>query len=273
MTDETQLQRFKKKLPFRLGTTSYILAADIQKNVKFLADKVDDIEVVLFESDTYSNFPDKETITVMQQMQQQYGLSYTIHFPLDCFPGSSDPVCRQRSVTQYHRIIECMEAVNPFGYVLHLPIDDTGNWSIASDVALPKDWNSNVCDSIDKLLTTGVEPSRICVETLSYPFELAWPVVEEKKLSVCLDIGHVLLNRYDLNAYYKSYFHRVKIIHLHGIIEQRDHCDISVLPQNVLNELFQRTGAHADVSRVVTLEIFNEKDFVKSIETLEEAVQ
>ena len=42
-------------LPFRLGTTSYIIPADILPNVRYLADKVDDIELVLFEADDYSN--------------------------------------------------------------------------------------------------------------------------------------------------------------------------------------------------------------------------
>ena len=45
--------------PFRLGTTSYIIPNSILPNVRYLADKVKDIELVLFESDDgISNFPD-----------------------------------------------------------------------------------------------------------------------------------------------------------------------------------------------------------------------
>ena len=38
-----------KKTPFRIGTTSYIIPADILPNVVYLAGKVDDVELVLFE--------------------------------------------------------------------------------------------------------------------------------------------------------------------------------------------------------------------------------
>ena len=45
------------KLPFRLGTTSYIIPDDILPNVRYLADKIDDIELVLFDVEDYCNLP------------------------------------------------------------------------------------------------------------------------------------------------------------------------------------------------------------------------
>ena len=39
------------KYPFRLGTTSYIIPADILPNVIYLSDQVQDIELILFEVD------------------------------------------------------------------------------------------------------------------------------------------------------------------------------------------------------------------------------
>ena len=48
--------------PFRLGTVSYIIPDDILPNVRYLADAVDDIELVLFESDELSNIPDEAAI-------------------------------------------------------------------------------------------------------------------------------------------------------------------------------------------------------------------
>ena len=44
---------------FRIGATSYIIPADILPNVEYLAPQVDDVELVLFETDEYgSNLPD-----------------------------------------------------------------------------------------------------------------------------------------------------------------------------------------------------------------------
>jgi len=41
--------------PFRLGTTSYVIPADILANVRHLAGKVQDVELVLFEVDDGPN--------------------------------------------------------------------------------------------------------------------------------------------------------------------------------------------------------------------------
>jgi len=54
----------KDRFPFRLGTTSYIVPADLMPNVVFLSPLVDDVELVLFESDTISNLPDAAVIRV-----------------------------------------------------------------------------------------------------------------------------------------------------------------------------------------------------------------
>lgn len=47
----------KGRFCFRLGTTSCILADEILPNVRFLSDKVDDIELVLVESKDLSQIP------------------------------------------------------------------------------------------------------------------------------------------------------------------------------------------------------------------------
>jgi hypothetical protein len=51
-----------KQPHLRIGTTSYILADDILPNVRYLAPLVDDIELVLFESEGMSNLPSKQVI-------------------------------------------------------------------------------------------------------------------------------------------------------------------------------------------------------------------
>ena len=49
--------------PFRLGTTSYIIPADILSNVRYLAGKVRDVELVLFDvDDGMNNLPSPDEI-------------------------------------------------------------------------------------------------------------------------------------------------------------------------------------------------------------------
>ena len=70
--------------PFRLGTTSYIIPDDILPNARYLADKVRDIELVLFEvDDGMNNLPSPQVIKELAELARQYDMTYTIHLPLD----------------------------------------------------------------------------------------------------------------------------------------------------------------------------------------------
>ena len=74
----------KLKLPFRLGTTSYIVPDEILPKVQYLADKVDDIELILFEVDEGpNNLLDTNIIRNILSLANNCNLIYTVHLPLD----------------------------------------------------------------------------------------------------------------------------------------------------------------------------------------------
>ena len=78
--------------PFRLGTTSYIVPDDILPNARYLAGKVWDIELILFEvDDGPNNLPSPEVIDELSRIAQQHGLTYTVHLPLDLKLGEEGP--------------------------------------------------------------------------------------------------------------------------------------------------------------------------------------
>ena len=122
------MQSLKGAFPFRLGTTSYIIPADIIPNVKFLADKVDDIELVLFESDEMANIPSAEVVDELDVLAKENQLTYTVHLPLDIHTGHAVESERIRSVEKCLRIIERMAPLNPAAYVLHLDGDKRGGF-------------------------------------------------------------------------------------------------------------------------------------------------
>ena len=66
------MQRF----PFRLGTTSYILPDEIIPNVRHLAGKVEDIELVLFESEEFSNLPTEAELGILDGLARDHGMTY-----------------------------------------------------------------------------------------------------------------------------------------------------------------------------------------------------
>ena len=93
--------------PFRLGTTSYIIPDDILPNARYLADKVRDIELVLFEVDDGSNnLPPPHVIDELAELARQYDMTYTVHLPLDLKLGD-DSSDRDISVIKAKRVIDC----------------------------------------------------------------------------------------------------------------------------------------------------------------------
>jgi sugar phosphate isomerase/epimerase len=256
----------KKKFPFRLGTTSYIIPADIISNVQGLAGSVDDIELVLFESDEISNLPDQYTVQTLCALTDKHDITYTVHLPLDIVPGAIDETLRKKSVEKCLRVIKRMQALDPFAYILH----GTGNHSIMGTGSSETihDWSPQLSKSIGEIINSGVDPGLLCLETLNYPFELVENIICKYNLSVCLDIGHILLYGYPMDEYLIKYLSRTRVIHLHGIIDGNDHQSISALDGALLSRLFLKLFKENKKERVVTLEIFNENDFSESLDIL-----
>ena len=107
----------KSRFPFRLGTSSYIIPADIGPNVRFLADKVDDVEIVLFESDEFSNIPEAKIVRDLADIAAEFDLTFTVHLPLDTHMGDSKESVRRASVDKCLHIIDRMRTLKPFSHI------------------------------------------------------------------------------------------------------------------------------------------------------------
>jgi sugar phosphate isomerase/epimerase len=175
--------------PFRLGTTSYVLPDAILPNVRFLADLVDDVELVLFESNEISNLPSPQEIDELAAIAAARDLTYTVHLPLDAKLGSPDEPVRRQSVAACAQIVALTRPLRPFAYVAHLYGEDDGR----APTQDTERWHRNLALSVAELADAGVIPRDLCVETLAYPFRFVEPLVERMGLSVCLDVGHMLL--------------------------------------------------------------------------------
>jgi sugar phosphate isomerase/epimerase len=246
-----------RKPPFRLGTTSYISPAEILPNVRSLQGTVEDIEIVLFESDEVSNYPSPREIEELAAIGRENGLSYTIHLPLDVLLGDPEPRIRRRAVDTCLRAIDATAGLRPHGYIVHfrgLPTDDHQQW-------LDESWLAHLDQSVDQLIGHLDNPRLLCAETLSYPFHLVEKLIERQDLSICLDVGHIVFYGQPLGLYLHRYLSRARIIHLHGNSGGRDHLDLGRLPAATLDLLFTSLATLPKVNDlVVTLEIFSATD-------------
>jgi sugar phosphate isomerase/epimerase len=259
------------RLPFRLGTTSYIIPDDILPNLRHLCRRVDDIELVLFESDEFSNLPPPADVAEMGRLAAAHGLSFTIHLPLDAHTGSADETERAEAVGKCRRVMELTKTLDPFAWILHLPGDRRGEPPTDD----PTRWFFNHRKSLQELLVDGPAPSRICVETLDYDFNRVAPLVEEFNLSVCLDIGHLLVMGRDVAAHLDWWFERARVFHVHGVDQNgKDHVSLRHFSESLLEDLADRLSRlPSRDSRVMTMEIFGEDDFEESIRVVEERLK
>lgn len=250
--------------PFRLGTTSYIIPADISPNVHYLAEKVDDVELVLFEvDDGQNNLPSPETIHELNGVAASHHLTFTVHLPLDLRLGDGGDESHA-SLIKACKVIDCTRDLNPFAYVLHLDGKEIKNGGTPTQIQQWRDGSTRALEIVGEY-AGGAE--KLAVENLErYPLDFISPVINRVAVSRCLDVGHLWLDGHDPLPYLQEALPRAKVIHLHGIAE-RDHKSLANVPPEKLKPVFDLLHQE-NFSGVVTIEVFGEEDFLSSVETL-----
>jgi len=252
----------KNGFPFRLGCTSYVYPEDLLPNVRMMAPIVDDIEIVLFETESLSNLPSSAVISELREIQEKYGNSYTIHFPIDKKAASPYKQERRYFQEQAVKIIRLTLSLHPFAYILHLEgINEKANPS------LQEAWRSRSMETCKAILDSSeVKSSTIAVENLGYPAEWNEEIVSYFGFSFCMDVGHLWLYHYDWETTLQKYLQNTKVIHLHGVSHGKDHLSIEKNDLPPLKRL--ATEYLSTFNNVVTLEVFSEEATFGSIRRL-----
>ena len=248
------------RLPFRIGTSSYIIPDDILPNVRFLAGKVKDIELVLFDIDEYCNIPDKAQAEELKAAAAAYGLSYTVHLPLDLNFSDQD---RDLSIEKAMKVIDGTRCLDPHAFICHLECRDIPD----TEGPALLDWQAQRIRAVNALAERSGIRSGFAVENLErYPIEWNEAVIRACGTRACLDIGHLFLRKEDPIPVMRKWLPLTTVIHLHGI-GTRDHQSLVHMPKEavkaVIDELLRQ-----DYRGVLTLEVFNENDFNGSMEVI-----
>jgi len=253
--------------PFRLGTTSYIIPDDILPNVRYLADKAQDVELVLFEVDQGpSNLPAPEVVGELAAIAQAHALTYTVHLPLDLRLGASGDGGHV-SLVKARAVIERTRALNPWAYVLHL---DGRDLLAAPAPEAAAAWQNQAVRALELAAGWAGGPDRLAVENLErYPLDFWTPVLERVPVARCVDIGHLWLDHHDPLPFLKAALPRTKVVHLHGVAK-RDHQSLSHMAPEKLNPVIDYLCEA--FTGVVTLEVFSEADFQSSVAALKASI-
>ncbi|HTZ40359.1 MAG TPA: cobamide remodeling phosphodiesterase CbiR [Syntrophales bacterium] len=252
----------KGRFPFRLGTTSFILFEGYLPNVQHLAPTVDDIEL-LFTDPSDDALPDLDAMREIRRIAERSSLSFTVHLPYDRDIGASDDAVRKGALSELTDVIEKSRILNPTAWILH-PFCE---WQHFGPEGPPVEWLDRFSASIDRLLDLGIPPESLCLENLRPAFSPLESLVEKKGLSVCLDVGHLVIYGHDLDDFLNRYDGRIRVIHLHGIRDGKDHCGLSALDRPFLEKLMAFL-CDGRTQRVVTLEVFGQADLEESLRVM-----
>ncbi|HIJ57078.1 MAG TPA: sugar phosphate isomerase/epimerase [Deltaproteobacteria bacterium] len=251
---------YKKAFPFKIAATSYIFPDHIIPNVRAVGPFVDEIELILFESKPESLPTDRE-IRVLETLAKDLDITYNIHLPLDVHLGSHDDTQRKISIQTLNSIFNLTAPLNPTTHTLHLeyggPADDEEN---------RERWESYLFESFEDLKSGGISGASISVETLFYPLNWLDDIIDEYNLSICMDIGHLILQNVPLLEIFEPYHNHITMLHLHGVENGKDHLSLSKLSEPNWNALIRILMTYKGVAGI---EVFSFDHLKASLEVFE----
>ena len=252
--------------PYRVGTTSFVYPARWLENVRRLAGRVDDVEILLFDPPTPASLPSRAEIAALARLGRDAGLTYTVHAPIGFALASEEPARRAVAVDAVAQAVRATAPLAPHAVVVHLaPGEQEGDPAPVDADAFRR---RAVASLRQVLAATGLAPATICLETLEYDFALAEPVVEELGLSVALDVGHLARDGVPFDAVVARNLARARVVQWHGTDPSgRDHRSLRHYPRADGLRLL-RTLRAARFNGVLTLEVFGEQDFEESLAVL-----
>lgn len=268
-------------LPFRVGTTSYILPDDLLPNAEYLAPRVQDMQLVLFDVPAGpSNVPSPAVVTALAALGRARDLSYTVHLIHDVRLYDEDDT-PSVALAKAQEVIDLTRPLDPLALVCHLDgrsvrhMYPGGLPGSAYDPVQWTNWWMQSVTALEQVCAWAGDGGRVAVENLEgYPPDFVTPVVARTAAGRCLDVGHLWLDGIDPLPHLDAALPRLRVLHLHGVEPRRrtDHCSLAHADPVQLDAVVGRLVA-AGYNGVVCLEIFEEDDFHSSLAALAAAVQ
>lgn len=256
-------------LPFRVGATSYVIAADLLPNAQFLADYVQDMQLVLFDLPAGpSNMPTDEKVAALATVGRTRDITYTVHLLEDVAPDR--PPYHHQSLYKAQAVIARTQALGPWGYVLHL--DGRAIRAPETSASVCAEWQSQIEGSLTQVAHWAGAARQLAVENLEgYPPDFVTAASRASGVSRCVDVGHLWLDGHDPLPWLQAALPQTRIIHLHGLQDGCDHQSLAHMPPAALDPVITLL-LRRPYRGVLTLEVFGEADFFSSLQALQASV-
>jgi sugar phosphate isomerase/epimerase len=209
--------------------------------------------------------PSKNEIKMLSLLSNEFDLSYNIHLPTDIFLGDQDPLLQHHAVETIKKVVDLTAPLSPSTHTLHLSYGETN-----LEKESIKRWQERLYNSIEQLVATGLNSEIISIETLTYPLDWVEKILNYFNLSVCIDLGHLMIQGVDFEEIFFKYAPLTTIIHLHGVEDRRDHQSLSRLSESDMETVI---GILQRFTEVVSLEVFSYNELINSLNVLEKSWQ
>jgi sugar phosphate isomerase/epimerase len=262
------MKDYRKLFPFPVGTTSYILPVEednLIRNVEFLSDKVDKVQLLLFGKDYLQELLTEKILSRLKEVQDGSGLIFSVHLPLDLDFLHSEKQ-RKESLSCLEHILDKTEGMQIADYILHLDSPVLKKMPMVGE-----DLHRRFGEVLQEIRYRFPEQSRrFRIENTYYDLTLFSEEIEEADYTVCMDIGHLALLGLTLEGMVGSFGDRIRETHIHGYFQGQDHRSLAVLNSGSLAQIIDFLKGYAGST---IIEVFNESDLQSSMETLQLAWQ
>ncbi len=173
-----------------ISVPSYVIPGSYYENIKFISDyeAVKAVELLFFSFDSETRKLFKREKELIKAYADRF--SFTVHMP-------------EHLLLEYVEIVELTRDLVT-RYILHLPTSNTDQF-----MGELKRWRARYGNVflIENLIHLHNENH----------------LKQDPSLPVCCDTGHLLLSGKDINGFLRNYETRIQEIHLHGVIDGKDH--------------------------------------------------
>ena len=259
----------KRRFPFRVGTTSYIVQDNLIENLRFLADKVDEMQLVLFDTECGSNIPTPREIDELRRIARDTDTAFTVHLPGSIELGDPDPEVRRTSCELFKRVVNAITPLSPLGWILHIVGSPEYSRRETIDPDRLTHQAERAHESLARLMPLFGSSRDLCIENIHTHFFIEPPFVEAFDTSACIDVGHLVCHGQNVEEHLNAWLPRCRVMHLHGTNGMgEDHASLAHLPKSFLRKLFERLK-EGPTPETVTLEVFGREDFEASMGALD----
>jgi sugar phosphate isomerase/epimerase len=151
--------------------------------------------------------------------------------------------------------------LDPSALILHVPYNEK-----SLDDQFVRNWQNRVNQNLKEIVSAVENEKIIAIETLDYPLELLEDVIVDLGLTICLDLGHLMVYDYDVLEVFNKYGSKTPVLHLHGVENGCDHTTLERLSDKLFKTVLQVLN---NFTGVVSIEVFSFENLVSSLKYLE----